>query len=120
LRGTVRIGSRVAGGSDRNARGAKRGAFYAHMLEGGSQPHVIQPGWRLDQSSGFSWTKRRVLRIQGQYVAKVKHPGVRAYRMVADTFAQDTAEATRAFDAYVDAAIDYIVEQRAVPPSRRI
>lgn len=59
----VSAGSRVAGGGRRGAKGAARGAFYAHMVEFGTGGHYINA-----RQGG-------TLSLRGVFRKRVLHPG---------------------------------------------
>jgi hypothetical protein len=101
--GRVYVGNRKAGGSAKGAKGAARGAFYAHMLEGGTKPHAIhaKPG--------------AMLKFGNLYRRSVKHPGIRPMYTWRYVRHQEEPAAQRAFRAYVDQRIDAIWATARLP-----
>lgn len=81
-------------------------AWYAHIVEGGAQAHVIRG--RRNNASG----KRKALALKGVGVyASVKHPGFRGRHMVADAVQAGAVAAQSAFEQYVQTRIVRYLEQ---------
>jgi len=76
----------AAGGKVRNVPG-KKTAFYAHMLEGGTRPHVIKA-----RAGG-------TLSVFGRRMKRVNHPGIQGLRFMARAGDTQQRAATDAFAA---------------------
>jgi phage gpG-like protein len=76
--------------------------WYAHFLEGGTDPHTIKP----KKNSGNKYLWWRGLKPPG--VKKVNHPGVKAYRFTGGTFEkmQSSGEINSLFAQGVQEAIE--------------
>lgn len=85
---TVKVGTRRRGGG---------GAYYAHMVMGGTRPHIIKarPGGLL----GFG----------GFIVRKVQHPGTKAQPFLDEAVAATREQAFFALFAYANAEIRKLV-----------
>ena len=84
----ARLQGRVSVGGVNRARKGK--AWYAHIIERGSKPHIIDP-----RNGG-------ALLIGGRFAKSVKHPGTAATWFMRDTAQQDGPKAEKAFAAYVE------------------
>ncbi len=99
VEGKVYIGSRVGGGSRRGAKGAARGAFYAHMLEGGTKPHEItaRSARAIKLAEGYAQ-----FGVNATFRGRVRHPGIRPMRTWAITRQAEAPAANAAFERYVE------------------
>ncbi len=86
IKGKIRsLGLVKSGALEKSVRGSTTNTkstigtklWYAHFLEDGTKPHIIKPKKR---------GRNRFLIINGHYVKKVRHPGVKAYHYAEDTF----------------------------------
>ena len=92
LRNSIRVSVRTSnktGVIDGTVKAGDKKAFYAHMVEFGTQRHIIKA------------RKGGMLNIRGRLVAKVAHPGARAKPFMRPAF-------DRAGKASIDAFADYI------------
>lgn len=73
--------------------------YYAHMLEGGTKPHVIKPRKK---------NKSKTLFIFGKRVKSVNHPGIKGYKFLETTFEkmQNSGEVNSLFALGVQEAIE--------------
>ena len=65
-------------------------AFYAHIVEAGSKPHIIKP------------RRAKFLFFGGSAKKVVNHPGTRGKFFIRDSFTQGSDNALRAFIAYLN------------------
>lgn len=86
----VFAGSRKAGGG---------GAFYAHMVEGGTRPHVVSGHTRDGDKAG------RVL-FGGNYARGVNHPGAKPVHYMERAARAGVATAVEAFGRYIRTKLD--------------
>lgn len=86
---SVRVSTRSRGGTvTASVKAGNAKAFYAHMVEFGTAPHMLYKGAN---------NKSAVLNIAGALVsAKVKHPGAKAAPFLRPAFDAKQAEAVRA------------------------
>lgn len=96
LRDSVRVsvkvekGGRILAAVKVGGKGKKGAdAFYAHMVEFGTKPHLIKP------------QNARALSIGGAPLAAVMHPGARPRPFVRPAFAHKTQEAIEAVGAQI-------------------
>ena len=94
-------GSRVAGGGRRGAKGAERGAFYAHMVEFGTAPHVI-PG---------------PLFFGGKWHMYAKHPGTKAQPFMRPAFDTSDRLVVDAYSDYMRKALPRALDRAGITPT---
>lgn len=97
LRGTDVVGRLVVGGAVKGkGKLAGKQVWYAHIVEGGAQPHKI--------------FRQRVTPTGGRYIQEINHPGVRARGFLARTAREDLPAASREFESYVQQRMTRYVE----------
>ena len=92
LRKSIRVSVRVstkAGVIDGTVKAGDRKAFYAHMVEFGTQRHIIKA------------RKGGMLNIGGRLVAQVDHPGARAKPFMRPAFDKGSNASVQAFADYI-------------------
>lgn len=92
LRNSIRVSVRVsakAGVIDGTVKAGDRKAFYAHMVEFGTQRHVIKA------------RKGGMLNINGRLVSQVDHPGARAKPFMRPAFDKAGQASIKAFADYI-------------------
>lgn len=92
LRNSIRVSVRVstkAGRIDGTVKAGDRKAFYAHMVEFGTQRHVIKA------------RKGGMLNIGGRLVSQVDHPGARAKPFMRPAFDKAGQASITAFADYI-------------------
>ena len=92
LRNSIRVSVRVstkAGRVDGTVKAGDRKAFYAHMVEFGTQRHVIKA------------RKGGMLNIGGRLVSQVDHPGARAKPFMRPAFDKAGQASIAAFADYI-------------------
>lgn len=126
LRGTLRVTTKKKGKTitaSVRIGDRKKGVFYAHMVMGGTKPHLIKATGRpkrrtrrgeRDISLGTvnKWIARGVLAVGDRILGTtVHHPGARGNDFMARGFAAGHEEALKAGFAYYDAQVKKIADE---------
>lgn len=92
LRNSIRVSVRVqskAGTVEGTVKAGNKRAFYAHMVEYGTQAHIIKA------------KRGGMLRIGGKLIAQVQHPGARAKPFMRPAFDAGAQKSVDAFAEYI-------------------
>jgi len=107
LRDTIRVSTGIRGKIVKAAvrvGDRKKGVFYAHMVIGGTKPHIIKA--RVHGALGFGGIVRQV----------VQHPGARAQPFLAEADAASRDEALRSAFDYADQHLRAIIVAQGNKP----
>lgn len=108
LRGSIRVSTRAKGSTVTAIISAgdrkKGGVFYAHMVEGGTKPHLIKAGKSKSLSIGGGRS------VNVRYPSKVNHPGAKPSPFMGPALDQGADEAVKAVGDYIRRRIEKAVK----------